>query len=67
MALERTRLHAEAVIIILFLAYLPLALKRAYGSSLIAAIGKALVIQSAYAVLLGVGFGGLLLLALSLM
>jgi hypothetical protein len=66
-ALERTLLHADALIIILFLAYLPLALKRAYGSSLMAAIGKSLAIQSAYAVLLGAGLAGLLLLALALM
>jgi hypothetical protein len=66
-ALERTRLHAGALLIVLFLAYLPLALRRAYGSSLVAAIGKSLAIQSAYAVLLVAGFAGLLLLALSLM
>lgn len=67
MALERTHLPADALIIILFLAYLPLALKRAYGSSLMAAIGKALAIQAAYALLLGAGIAVLLLLALSLM
>lgn len=67
MALELTDIHADALLLVLFLVYLPLALKRTYGSSLMAAVGKSLAVQLAYTILLGAGFAGLLLIALSSM
>ena len=66
-ALEQTDIHADALLVILFLVYLPLALKRAYGSSLVAAVGKSLAVQLSYTILLAAGFAGLLLIALSSM
>lgn len=66
-ALERAAVHADGFLVVLLLLYLPLALKRAYGSALAAAIGKSLAVQFAYAMLLGGGIAGVFLLTLSMM
>jgi hypothetical protein len=65
-ALERFTLNADGLLFGLLMVYLSLALKRAYGSGLMAAIGKSLAIQFAYALLLGIGLAGAFLAALSL-
>lgn len=59
--------HAGDIIFLLFLVYLPLALRRAYSSSTGGAIGKSLFIYPSYAIMLLMGFAAVLLLTFLLM
>jgi hypothetical protein len=59
--------HAGDIIFLLFLIYLPLALRRAYSSGTGGAIGKSLFIYPSYAIMLLMGFAAVLLLTLLLM
>jgi hypothetical protein len=55
-AVERLDVHYDGILLLLLAIYLPVGLWRAYGSSALGAVGKALVIQLAYALLLVLTF-----------
>jgi Protein of unknown function (DUF3667) len=53
---ERVAWHIDGMIMLIMLIYLPLALRRTYGSSLAAAIGKSAVIYLTYLILVALAF-----------
>ncbi len=58
---------AGGIIFLLFLIYLPLALRRAYSSGTGGAIGKSIFIYLGYAIMLFIGFATVSILTLLLM
>ena len=65
--IELLGLPAGDIIFLLFLVYLPLALRRAYSSGTGGAIGKSLFIYFSYAIMLIMGFAAVSMLTLLLM
>ncbi len=65
--IELLGVHAGGIIFLLFLIYLPLALRRAYSSGTGGAIGKSLFIYFSYAIMLFMGFAAVSILTLLLM
>jgi hypothetical protein len=59
--------HADSIIFLLFLVYLPLALRQAYSSGTGGAIGKSLFIYFSYAIMLFMGFAVVSIITLLLM
>ena len=53
---ERLGMHYDGMLFLLLAIYLPVGLWRAYGSSVTGAVGKAMVIQITYALLLAMAF-----------
>jgi hypothetical protein len=66
-ALQFTTSHADLLLVLALLAYLPLALRGAYGSSLPGAIAKSLLIYLLYVILLLIGFAAVSVLVVALL
>ena len=66
-AVERLGVHYDGILFLLLAIYLPAGLWRAYGSSVMGAVGKALLIQFVYAVMMVLAFALSVVLALLLM
>ena len=64
MAFEYAGFDAEGWLWLLMLSYLPLALRRTYGSGWRGAVGKSLLIYLSYALMLAMGFGAVAMVAL---
>jgi hypothetical protein len=65
--IERLGMHFDGMLLLLLAIYLPVALWRAYGSSVMGAAGKALLIQISYALLLALAFALLAVVTFLLM
>jgi hypothetical protein len=64
---ENLDTRADGFMFLVTLAYLPIALKRTYGSSIAGAVGKSALIWIIYSIMLTIGFALVAVLALSLM
>jgi hypothetical protein len=61
---ERLGLHSDALLLLILAVYLPVGLWRVYGSRPLGAVGRAVLVNIVYGILLALGFASLAVLAL---